>query len=90
METLSNILASFDLFQLILTAFPQIFKPIINAFELIYRILFSYVENLVVVHPGLLAGFLIFFTGYMIYSRIQRLRKAAISSPRQASQPRSL
>lgn len=82
METLSEIIASFDIFQVLLSAFPQIFNAIINTFETILSSLLTFFRSYILVHPGLISGVVIFFVVYLAYSRIVRLKKASISSPR--------
>jgi hypothetical protein len=89
METLSHIIASFDIFQVIINAFPQIFNPIVHAFQGIFILLFNLVKNMVSAHPGLFSGVVIFLTGYFGAMGIKRFRKATISAPL-VSQPRSL
>jgi hypothetical protein len=64
METLSNILASFDIFQVLINAFPLITDPIIQAFEQIFTVMFSHFKNLFLAHPGLSLGLVVFATGY--------------------------
>jgi hypothetical protein len=64
METLSNILASFDIFQVLINAFPLITDPIIHAFEQIFTVMFSHFKNLFLAHPGLSLGLVVFVTGY--------------------------
>lgn len=80
METLSHIIASFDIFQVILQAFPKIFNPIVHAFEGLFTALYHFVSNMIFVHPGLLSGIVIFLAGYLIYNRFQKNRKSATSS----------
>ncbi len=89
METLYHFIASLDLFQIIINAFPQIFNPIFHAFEAIFLLLFQFMKNLVLAHPGLISGVAIFFAIYGTVIGIRQFRKPAISVP-QASQSRSL
>jgi len=89
METLSHIIASFDIFQVILNAFPQIFNPIVQAFQGIFLQLFHFMKPMVVTHPGIISGMMIFFIGYGAVKAIGQFRKVPISSP-QPSQPQSL
>jgi len=89
METLSHIIASFDIFQVIINAFPQMFNPIVHAFQGIFLLLFNLVKNMVSAHPGLISGIVIFLTGYFSLMGIKKFRKPAISAPL-PSQPRSL
>ncbi|HNW74468.1 MAG: hypothetical protein PHP04_04685 [Bacteroidales bacterium] len=80
METLSHIIASFDIFQVILQAFPKIFNPIVHALEGLFTTLFNFFGNMISVHPGLLSGIVIFLAGYLVYNRYQKIRKSATSS----------
>jgi hypothetical protein len=80
METLSNIIASFDIFQVLLQAFPKIFNPIIHSLEGLFTLLYNFVSNMISVHPGLLAGIVIFLAGYLVYNRLHRVRKPTTSS----------
>jgi len=89
METLSHIIASFDIFQVILNAFPQIFNPIVQAFQGIFLQLFHVMKPMVVAHPGIISGMVIFLLGYGAVKAIGKFRKVPISSP-QPSQSQSL
>ena len=82
METLSHILASFDIFQLIVNAFPQIFNPIAHAFESIYPVFLHYGKNMVSSHPGIISGLLIFLPGYLLVIGFQRMRRFLTNSLR--------
>jgi hypothetical protein len=75
METLSQILASFDIFQVILNAFPQIFNPILNAFESIYLVLLKDGRAIMATHPGLIAGLGIVLIGYLLVTGVQQVRR---------------
>jgi hypothetical protein len=65
METISNILASFDIFQVLLSALPMITDPIVNALQQTFTILFNYFHKLFIAHPGLTMGVIVFTTGYI-------------------------
>ena len=81
METLSHIIASFDIFQVILNAFPQIFNPIVQAFQGIFHQLFHLIKNIVSAHPGLIAGVVTFLLVYSGIMGIRQLKRPAISVP---------
>ncbi len=81
METLSQIIASFDIFQIFINAFPQIFDPIVHAFQGIFNILFHFMKNMVTSHPGIISGIVIFLLGYGSVMGIRQFRKIFISSP---------
>ena len=89
METLSHILASFDIFQVFINAIPQIFNPLVHAFQSIFHLLLHFMKNLVGAHPGLISGVVIFLLVYSSVMGIRQLRKATISVPL-ASQQHSL
>jgi hypothetical protein len=80
METLSNILASFDIFQVILNAFPQIFSPIVHAFQAMFSIMYDVAGKQFAAHPGLISGTLIFFLVYLTFTGLSKLRKAYVSA----------
>ena len=89
METLSHIIASFDIFQVIINVFPNIFQPLAGAFQSIYLVMLHFVKNMVMEHPGLVSGVVIFLLTYGVYSGIRQFRKAIIFAP-QASPQHSL
>ena len=72
METLSHILASFDIFQVIFSAFPQIFTPIIHAFTGMFFMLTDMAGKQFASHPGLIAGIVIFLMGYLAWSGLAK------------------
>jgi hypothetical protein len=75
METLQHILASFDIFQVILNIFPQIFNPLAHAFEIIFGMLYTSAKGLVTANPGLVSGTLLFVGTYGILTAILNRRK---------------
>jgi hypothetical protein len=89
METFSHILASFDIFQVILNAFPRIFIPIVHAFQGMFTNLYDMAGKQFTTHPGLISGTVIFLLVYMTWSGLTRLRQAMVSA-RQSSPERSL
>ena len=80
METLSQIIASFDIFQVLVSAFPRIYNPIIHAFEGMFVMLYDLLRNIILVHPGLLAGMGFFLIGYVVYYLFLKMRRSALSS----------
>ncbi len=86
METLSNILASFDIFQVILSAFPLIIDPIVHAFQQIFQTMYGYMKTLLSGHPGLTLGVIVFVTGYAGMSAFGFIRRYFTSSLRPAKQ----
>lgn len=75
METISNILASFDIFQVLLSALPMITDPLLNSFQLVFNILSDYAEKMVTTHPGLTMGVVVFLSGYVMVRFVQHLRR---------------
>jgi prepilin signal peptidase PulO-like enzyme (type II secretory pathway) len=78
METLYTILASFDIFQILINLFPQIYVPLEHAFELIFGMLYKSAREIVTAHPGLVSGILIFTGTYWIFSVILNRRKEKV------------
>ena len=88
METLSNILASFDIFQVLLNIFPPIFTPILNAFRDIFTVLSDTAIKQFAAHPGLISGTIVFLLGYLAWTGVSKLRKSIVSL--QQSSPKQL
>ncbi|MEI7725450.1 MAG: hypothetical protein WCK09_10125 [Bacteroidota bacterium] len=76
METLTHILASFDIFQVIISAFPHIFIPIAHAFQGMFVMLSDVAGKLFASHPGLISGTVFFLMVYGIWSGLSKLRQA--------------
>ena len=88
METLNHILASFDIFQVILSAFPQIFTPILHAFTGMLNLLSDMAARGFATHPGLITGTVIFTLVYAAWSGLARLTRSMVT-PRSNSGHRS-
>lgn len=82
METLSNILASFDVFQIFFNSFQLIADPIAHAFEQIFATLYPFFKNLFSAHPGLTFGVIVFILGYLTLSSVKLSPKFFSSSLR--------
>jgi hypothetical protein len=80
METLSNILASFDISQILLSAFPQIFTPVLHALQGMFVMLSEIAEKQFTAHPGLISGTIIFLLGYLSWTGISKLRRSFLSA----------
>lgn len=78
METLSGILASFDVFKVIVNSFPQAFKPLVHAFQVIFVTLSDLALEQFRAHPGLISGTIIFLALYAGWQGITALRKKAL------------
>ena len=89
METLSHILASFDIFQVIISTFPQIFLPIVHAFQGMFVMLSDIAGRQFASHPGLISGTVIFLFVYVTWSGLSKLRQTMVSA-RQGSSKGSL
>ena len=75
METISHILASFDIFQVFANLFPMITDPFVHAFEHIFPILSGYFKNLFLLHPGISLGFVVFLAGYSGISILRGIQR---------------
>jgi hypothetical protein len=89
METLSHILASFDIFQVLLNAFPQIFLPIVHAFQGMFTQLADVAGKQFASHPGLISGTVIFLLVYLTLSGLSKLWRTIVTA-RPVSPERSL
>jgi len=89
METLSSILASFDIFPVIINAFPQIFVPVVHAFQGMFNLLSDLAGEQFAAHPGLISGTVFFLLVYATGSGLSKLRQTMVSA-RQSSPERSL
>lgn len=89
METLSTILASFDLFQVIFSAFPGIFMPIAHAFQNLFTLLTEIAGKQFASHPGLVSGIVMFFFVYLTWTGLSKLRRIFIPV-RPAAKERSM
>jgi len=78
METLSHILASFDIFQTLISAFPQIFMPIVHAFQGMFVMLSDIAGKQFASHPGLISGTFIFLFVYMTWIGLSKLIRAMV------------
>ncbi len=78
METLSHILASFDIFQVIISAFPGLFAPLAHAFRDIYTVLCHSASEHFQAHPGILSAGIIFLAGYGAWSAWKRFRPVGV------------
>jgi hypothetical protein len=80
METLTQILASFDIFQVIISAFPQIFLPVAHAFQSMYVMLSEMAGKMFTAHPGLISGAIVFIFIYATWSALLKLKRAIVSA----------
>jgi hypothetical protein len=79
METISQIIASLDIFQVLINAFPSIFKPLMEGFETIFRLVFASLGGMIKGNPGLVSGVVAFLLIYGAYSLVLRIKKARIT-----------
>jgi len=82
METLFQILASFDIFQVILNSIPSIVDPIVKGFESIYHQIFPSIKNLVEHYPSMTISSLILLCLYSGYSVIQWINRPRLAPVR--------
>lgn len=80
METLSHILASFDIFQIIIGAFPHIFIPIFHAFQSMFVMLSDVAGKQFASHPGLISGTILFLLVYLTGTGLSKLKQTIISA----------
>ncbi len=80
METLSNILASFDIFQVIIGAFPRIFSPVVHAFQGMFITITDVAGKQFETHPGLISGTILFLILYAAWSGISTLRRNIVAA----------
>ena len=78
METITHYLASLDIFQILINAFPSIFNPIMHGFQRLFILLFTSMKHLVELNPGLIGGVLFISTVYIIFVLVQKLRKVRV------------
>ncbi len=86
METLSNILASFDIFQVFVSAFPMITEPIGHAFEQIFVTLSGFYKSLFVAHPGITLGIFVLTLGYASVYVLNGIQRFIVSKLRPSKQ----
>lgn len=85
METIANILASFDIFPLLLHALVISFKPVADAFSQMGAAMLPYLREMVVAQPGLLSGIIVMTLIYSLYAMVKRMRVSAISAVQQVT-----
>jgi len=86
METLSNILASFDIFQVLIPVFPMITDSIIHAFEQIFVSLSGTYKSLFVSHPGITLGIFVLTLGYASVYALSGIQRFIVSKLHPARQ----
>jgi DNA-directed RNA polymerase beta subunit len=86
METLSNILASFDIFQVFVSAFPMITEPIVHAFDQIIITLSGFYNSLFVAHPGITLGIFVLTLGYASVYVLNGIQRFIVSKLRTSKQ----
>jgi hypothetical protein len=75
METLHQVLASFDIFSVLVSAFPSIFNPLMEGFRELFQVLFSSIKQMVTLNPGLVLGSIFMSLVYFVINTFSRLRK---------------
>ena len=80
METLTHIIGSLDIFQIILSVFPQIFNPLAHAFQSRFIMLRDIAGEQFASHPGIISGTIIFSLAFAVYSGLSKLQRTIIST----------
>ena len=73
METLTQILASFDIFQVLIAALPHLFGPLVQAFVTIWETMARLTAEQFASHPGLISGTILFLLAYSAYTAVSKL-----------------
>jgi hypothetical protein len=89
METFSHILASFDISQIFISAFPRIFIPVLHAFQGMFTMLSDIAGKQFASHPGLISGTFIILLVYLTWSGVSKIKQTIVSA-QQVSLKRSL
>lgn len=71
METITQIIASLDIFSVLINIFPEIFNPIANAFESLFIQVYTSFEKLVALNPSIIFSILIFISAWGLYNFIR-------------------
>jgi hypothetical protein len=82
METLTQILASFDIFQVLIAAVPHLFGPLWQAFVTIWETMARLTAEQFTSHPGLISGSILFLLTYSAYTAVSKyLRRRPAPTP---------
>ncbi|MCK9203653.1 MAG: hypothetical protein M0P58_04345 [Bacteroidales bacterium] len=75
METLNNIFASLDIFQVLLNSFPSIVDPIAHGFQYLFAHLFTSFKDFVRTNPGLMSGAIFMALVYTVMALVKKRKK---------------
>lgn len=89
METLSQILASFDIFQVLIAALPHLFGPLVQAFVTIWDTTARLFAEQFTTHPGLISGTILFLIAYSAYTAVSKLFRRRTAPATVPSRPAS-
>ncbi|MEI7981030.1 MAG: hypothetical protein WCI71_05225 [Bacteroidota bacterium] len=82
METLNHLLASLDIFQVLINAFPVIVDPLVHGFQQLFTHLFTSLKHITELNPGLISGAIFTALVYGGFAMIQKVRKVRPVSQR--------
>lgn len=75
METIVNILSSFDIFQILATVFSMVAEPVTASLQHTFTILFEYFRKLFLDHPGISFAMIVFIIGYITVSIAEKAKR---------------
>jgi len=75
METIQHVIASFNIFSVLISALPSIFNPLAEGFRELFQVLFSSIKQMVTLNPGLVFGAIFMSLVYFVINFSSRLRK---------------
>ena len=87
METITHILASFDIFEVLISAFPRIFIPVFHALQGMFTMLVDIAGRQFATHPGIISGTIVFLLGYLAWSGLSKLKQAIAVDRKPAAKP---
>jgi hypothetical protein len=76
METIHHFFATFDIFSVLINAFPSIFNPLVHGFQSLFMMIFTSLKHIVTLNPGLICGTAFMSLVYLLVTSVSRLRKA--------------
>jgi hypothetical protein len=82
METLQHLLASLDIFQVIIKSFPVLFEPLFHGLQNLFILIYNSFKHLVELYPGLVSGSVFITLVYGIFSFFRRIGKSRITVTR--------
>jgi len=80
METLNHLIASLDIFQVLIQSFPAIVEPLSHGFQIMFIHLFTSLKNFTVMNPGLISGTIFISFVYGGFTLAQHLKKFRLAN----------